>query len=254
MYIWQFSFPGVLSKDRPASFPGWGVIFLSRSELFIRFIHLSYNTYLIFISSSELSSNCPTGFTATIVQPILTESCCRIFEINTFHFSYTCKTRKKWNIFELQNGFCTEWDITLCTAEGGNVFLVPHIVDIWPFLCQNLFGLFRIYQLSSDAQNRCRHLLNMKCTFTQWAFNNNFQTEFCPSLKGRNRRKFSGNPWMDFTIFHVSGQWSFTVLKLFVAHFSSENWNVTGFRSHKHDTKYDVLVIYVPSDLLIISW
>ena len=34
----------------------------------------------------------------------------------------------------------------------------------------------------------------------------------------------------------------------------SENWNVTGLRSHKHDTKYDVLVIYVPSDLLIISW
>ena len=36
----KFLFPPVLSKDRGGSFPGWGVIFLSRCELFICSIHL----------------------------------------------------------------------------------------------------------------------------------------------------------------------------------------------------------------------
>ena len=162
-------FPWVLSKDRPASFPGWGVIFLSRSELFIRFIHLSYNTYLSQLqhisdlSPSKFSSNCPTGFTVTIVWPILAESCCRIFEINTFHFFKPGKTSENWKIVGLQKliwhriGYCTLYcrgwrRISCATYCRYLAVFVPKLAA--------LFGLFRTYQLSSDAQNR-RHLLNI---------------------------------------------------------------------------------------------
>ena len=155
-------FSWVLSKDLPASFPGWGVIFLSRSELFIRFIHLSYNTYLIFL---------PQNFPPIVQLSLLPLHCVAnshwklLQNLWNQHFSFlqTVQDKRKVNIVGLQKfiwhriGYCTLYcrgwrRISCATYCRYLAVFVPKLAA--------LFGLFRTYQLSSDAQNR-RHLLNI---------------------------------------------------------------------------------------------